>query len=119
MKITNIAETSKELTAREKLMMEDVTDAFKLNEITDPIIITPAQYAVLHVEDEDPDVDPYDKFIVIDNDGNKYTTGSKSFMEAFKKIWNVMSEEDEEYQIKVYKVKSQKRDGSFLTCSIV
>ncbi len=114
---TTITETSKELTAREKLMMEDVTNAFKLNDIDEPITIAPAQYAVLHVEPEDGD--PYDKFIVIDRDGKKYTTGSSAFRENFLKIWNTMAEEGEAFEISVYKVKSQKRDGSFLTCSII
>lgn len=114
---TTITETSKELTAREKLMMEDVTNAFKLNEITEPIVISPAQYAILHVEPDDGDA--YDKFIVIDDAGAKYTTGSKVFMDSFLKIWNTMKDEDEAYEISIYKVKSNKREGSFLTCSIV
>ena len=119
MNITTITETSMQLTAREKLMMEDTTDATKLNDVEDTLIITPKAYAMLHVEDDQGENDPYDKFIVIDADGKKYTTGSKAFHDNFMKIWNVMAEEDEPYQIKIYKVKSNKRDGSFLTCSII
>lgn len=119
MNITTITETSMQLTAREKLMMEDTTDATKLNDLEDVLIITPKAYAMLHVEDDQGENDPYDKFIVIDAEGKKYTTGSKAFHDNFMKIWNVMAEEGEPYQIKIYKVKSNKRDGSFLTCSII
>lgn len=116
---TTITETSAELTAREKLMMEDTTDAAKLNDIEEELIISPKAYAILHGEDDEGVNEPYDKIIVIDTEGNKYTTGSKAFRDNFLKIWNVMSEEAEPYQIKVYKVKSRNRDGSFLTCSII
>ena len=121
MNITTITETSMQLTAREKLMMEDTTDASRLNDLKDDdeLIITPKAYAMLHVEDDQGENDPYDKFIVIDAEGKKYTTGSKAFHDNFMKIWNAMAEESEEYQIKIYKVKSNKRDGSFLTCSII
>lgn len=115
----SITETSAELTAREKLMMEDTTNAVRLNDIEGELTITPKAYAILHGEDDEGENDPYDKIIITDADGKKYTTGSKAFRDNFLKIWNVMAEENEDYQIKIYKVKSRNRDGSFLTCSII
>lgn len=115
----SITETSAELTAREKLMMEDTTNAVRLNDIEGELIITPKAYAILHGEDDEGENDPYDKIIITDEEGQKYTTGSKAFRDNFLKIWNTMAEENEPYQIKIYKVKSNKRDGSFITCSII
>lgn len=117
----SITETSAELTAREKLMMEDTTDASKLNDLQEgeELTITPKAYAILHGEDDEGKNDPYDKIIITDEEGQKYTTGSKAFRDNFLKIWNTMAEENEPYQIKIYKVKSNKREGSFITCSII
>lgn len=117
----SITETSAELTAREKLKMEDTTDAVKLNDIEGELTIAPKAYAILHGEDDEGVNEPYDKIIIIDEEGQKYTTGSKAFRDNFLKIWNTMAEEDEDeaYQIKIYKVKSNKREGSFITCSII
>lgn len=115
----SITETSAELTAREKLMMEDTTNAVRLNDIEGELTITPKAYAILHGEDDEGENDPYDKIIITDEEGQKYTTGSKAFRDNFLKIWNTMAEENEPYQIKIYKVKSNKRDGSFITCSII
>lgn len=115
----SITETSAELTAREKLMMEDTTNAVRLNDIEGELTITPKAYAILHGEDDEGENDPYDKVIITDEEGQKYTTGSKAFRDNFLKIWNTMAEENEPYQIKIYKVKSNKREGSFITCSII
>lgn len=115
----SITETSAELTAREKLMMEDTTNAVRLNDIEGELTITPKAYAILHGEDDEGENDPYDKIIITDEEGQKYTTGSKAFRDNFLKIWNTMAEENEPYQIKIYKVKSNKREGSFITCSII
>lgn len=115
----SITETSAELTAREKLMMEDTTNAVRLNDIEGELTITPKAYAILRGEDDEGENDPYDKIIITDEEGQKYTTGSKAFRDNFLKIWNTMAEENEPYQIKIYKVKSNKREGSFITCSII
>lgn len=115
----SITETSAELTAREKLMMEYTTNAVRLNDIEGELTITPKAYAILHGEDDEGENDPYDKIIITDEEGQKYTTGSKAFRDNFLKIWNTMAEENEPYQIKIYKVKSNKREGSFITCSII
>jgi hypothetical protein len=115
----SITETSAELTAREKLMMEDTTNAVRLNDIEGELTITPKAYAILHGEDDEGENDPYDKIIITDEEGQKYTTGSKAFRDNFLKIWNTMAEENEPYQIKIYKVKSNKREGSFITCCII
>lgn len=118
----SIAECSKELTARERVLMKDTGNAVKFDEVVkdDPLVITPASYAVLNVHNEKADNKDYYNYIIIDKDGTKYVTGSSSFWNAFKQIWDEMESEDEPYQVEVYKVDSKNYKGKkFLSCSII
>lgn len=118
-----LKETSKELTARERILMRDTTNAVKLDEAAgaeSPLIITPAAYAILGIHNDKSDNKDYDNYIIVDTDGNKYVTGSTSFWSAFKEIWDEMLSEEEEFQIEVYKLESKNYKGKhFITCSIV
>ena len=118
-----IKETSKELTARERIMLKDTTNAIKLDEAADgesPLVITPTAYAVIVIHNEKSDNQDYDNYIITDDAGNKYVTGSESFWSAFKEIWDEMENEDEPYQIEVYKLDSKNYKGKqFITCSII
>lgn len=113
---------SKDLTAREKLLITDTSDALKLDLETDNgnVIIKPDYYAVLSVHNEKSDNVDYEVYIIVDKNGRKYVTGSESFYKAFDNIVEVMKESDEEYEVKVYKLDSKNYTGKkFLTCSIV
>ena len=118
-----IKESSKELTARERIMFKDTTNAVKLDEAAngeERLIITPAAYVILNIHNEKSDNVDYENYIIVDKDGNKYVTGSGSFISAFMEIWEEMKDEDEEYSIEVYKMDSKNYKGKqFLTCSIV
>ena len=122
-----IVEASKELTAREKITVKDFSNAVALDtELLDAdanIIITPAAYFILNVHNEHSKNDKdYKKYLIIDNAGNKFVTGSDSFFTAFKEIFDAMSKDapDEEYSISVYKKPSKNYQGKhFLTCSIL
>lgn len=118
-----IVATSKELSARERIMMKDTSNAIKLDEAvkTDtPLVIAPAAYAELSVHNEKSDNVDYKNYIIIDSDGNKFVTGSSSFWESFMEIWEEMDGEEEEYQIEIFKKESKNYKGKhFLTCSIV
>lgn len=118
----NIAEVSKELTAREKIAIKDTTDCVKLDSATEQgeVIITPAYYAVLDVHNEKSDDKDYKNYIIVDKDGTKYVTGSESFWESFYDIFTEMEGEDEEYSVKAYRVESKNYKGkSFIACSIM
>ena len=118
----SIKECSKELSARERIMLKDTSNAIKLDEAANeaPLVITPVAYAVLDVHNEKSDNIDYNNYIVLDKDGNKYVTGSESFWNAFKEIWDEMETENEEYQIEVYKLDSKNYKGKkFLSCSII
>lgn len=118
-----IKSTSKELTARERVMLKDTRNAIKLDEAVGetPLVISPDYYAVLDVHNEKSKEDKdFENYIVVDTDGNKYVTGSTSFFEAFTEIVEEMDGTGEEYQIEIYKLDSKNYKGKqFITCSIV
>ena len=119
----SIRECSTELTARERIKLKDTTNAIKLDEAASgetPLVIRPAAYAVLDIHNEKSDNKDYPNYIVMDDEGNKYVTGSESFWTSFKEIFDEMQNENEAYEIEVYKVDSKNYKGKqFLTCSIV
>ena len=118
-----IKSTSKELTARERVMLKDTRNAIKLDEAVGetPLVISPDYYAVLDVHNEKSKEDKdFENYVVVDTDGNKYVTGSTSFFEAFTEIVEEMGGTGEEYQIEIYKLDSKNYKGKqFITCSIV
>lgn len=118
-----IRECSTELTARERIKLKDTTNAIKLDEAASgetPLVIRPAAYAVLDIHNEKSDNKDYPNYIIMDDEGNKYVTGSESFWTSFKEIFEEMQNENEAYEIEVYKVDSKNYKGKqFLTCSIV
>lgn len=117
-----IKESSKELSAKERIMLKDTSDAVKLDLACDEeaVIITPDSFAVLGIHNEKSDNKDYDSYILQDENGEKYVTGSPSFWDSFMDIYNEMKEETEKWSIKVYKLDSKNYKGKqFLTCSII
>lgn len=119
-----IKEVSKELSARERIMLKDTSNAIKLDEVggTDsPFVFTPVAYAILAVHNEKSTDNPdYEQYIILSSDGYKYVTGSPSFWSSFINIWKEMEKENESFDIEVYKKDSKNYKGKqFLTCSIV
>lgn len=117
-----IIECSKELTARDRIRLKDTTDAVKLDEAIaeGEVIITPSAYAILSVHNDKADDPDYEQYIIEDVDGQRYVTGSQSFWNSFKAIWDEMKDEDEEYSVKAYRVPSKNYKGKdFFTCSII
>ena len=115
--------SSKELTARERIMLKDTTNAVKLDEVAGgdtPFVMVPVAYAILAVHnDKAQDEKDYEQYIILAEDGTKYVTGSSSFWNSFISIWQEMEGEDA-YSIEVYKRDSKNYKGKqFLTCSIV
>lgn len=116
-----IKEVSKQLSAKERVMLKDTTNCIKLDEATqlEPVHIKPAYYAVLEIHNDKSDSPDYDNYIVVAEDGKKYITGSKSFWSSFTNIMTEMEDCDEEWGIEVYRVPSKNYKGKdFITCSI-
>ena len=116
-----IKESSKELSARERISLKDTTNAIKLDEALaeGDVIITPVDYAILAIHNEKAEDKDYENYIIVDKSGTKYVTGSSSFWGSFIEIYEEMKGEDEEYSILAYRVESKNYKGKyFLTCSI-
>lgn len=122
-----INESSRELTAREKIAFKDFTNAISIDSElvgeNDSLQFSPAGYVILGVHNEHSKNDKdYKKYLFIAKDGNKYVSGSESLFNSFIEIFNQMKEDapDEDYYIEVYKRPSKNYSGKhFITCSIV
>lgn len=127
--ICKIVECSKDLDVKEKIKVKDLTNAISIDSVvTDdtPLVITPDFYVVLDVHNERSKDKDYKKYVLFDKAGNKYTTGSESFMSAFLGIYAEMLEaygsadKFDDFSIEVYRKPSKNYAGkSFLTCSIM
>ena len=117
----SVVESSKELTAKEKVMLKDVSNAIKLDEATQngKVIIKPVAYVVLSIHNEKSDNKDYENYLIIDENNDKYVTGSASFWNSFCDIWSDMAGEDEDWMLECYRLPSKNYKGKdFLTCSI-
>lgn len=118
-----IKETSKELSAREKIRIKDTSNAIKLDEATagGPVVIAVDMYAVLEIHNEKSDNKDYLNYVIVDQGGNKFVTGSESFWTSFENIVDEMMDAGEEdFEIEVYRKDSKNYKGKqFITCSIV
>lgn len=117
----SIKESSRELTAKQRIALKDTTNAVKLDEATqvEPVIINVDMYAILAIHNEKSENPDYDNYIVVDKNGTKYVTGSASFWSSFMDIFTEMEGDDEEWALKVYRVPSKNYKGKdFITCSI-
>lgn len=123
-----IENASKELTKKERVMLKDTSDALKLDDVIhgEPIIINPDYWVMLMVHNEKSDNVDYPVYLIVDKNGTKYVTGSEAFWTTFSDIWDEMTDEmtgdgnDEEWQLKCYKLDSKNYKGKqFLTCSVI
>lgn len=129
MRTVKFSKTSREFTKREQLKYSDGNGSIKLDEVLQEyvdggkdLIVKPTGYAILDIHNdevkrEDGKKD-YNAFIFETDDGKMYTTGSKTFMDAFLNIWDTM--DGEEYEIRIIRKDSTNYKGKyFLTCAIV
>lgn len=117
-----IKEVSKELSAKERIAFKDISSATKLDAVTngESLLITPVAYGILEIHNEKSDNKDYTNYVIVDASGTRYVTGSPSFWNAFKDIYDEMEGEEEQWSIEVYKLDSKNYKGKqFLTCSII
>ena len=120
-----IRETSKELSAKERIAIKDTSNAISLDAITaenGAITLEYSYHAVLDVHNEKSDNKDYTKIVVVDKGGTKYVTGSESFRTALSDIVDEMVDagEGENIVIEVYRKESKNYKGKeFITASIV
>lgn len=117
-----VKEVSKELSHKEKVQITDLTDCVKLDKATQEgeVLIDIDFYAILSVHNEKSDDKDYENYVIVDKNGTRYSTGSKSFFNSLVDICEEMKDSDEEWKIKAYRKPSKNRQGKdFITCSIV
>jgi len=122
-----VADSSRELTAKEKIMLKDTSNAFSLDELTqeaqfnnEKLILNIDYYVTIDVHNDKADDKDYQQFILVDKDGKKYYTGSTSFINNFIDIFEELTEAGEEVTIEIYRKESKNYKGKeFITCSVV
>lgn len=120
-----IAHSTKELTVREKIRIKDLSNAIQLDDATQQegnIVIDFDYYVILKVHNEfSKDDKDYNKYVIVDKGGNKFVTGSESFMTSLEGIVDEMADAGEtDFEIEVYRKDSKNYTGKqFLTCTIV
>lgn len=117
-----IVNSSKELSARDRVAVKDTTNAIALDDATkdSPLVIAIDYYVELAIHNEKSEDKDYKKYVVVDKSGNKFVTGSESFFTAMLEIMDEMSDSGENFEIQVYRMPSKNYKGKeFLTCSIV
>lgn len=122
---SKIIEASKELNAKERVMYKDTSDTISLDDLTNgeegSAIIGVTDYVLLEVHNERAQGDKdYQTIVLIDSDGERYRTGSNSFIRQFLEIWEEMKDYEEAWGIKVFRKPSRNYNGKeFLTCTVV
>lgn len=119
-----ITESSFELSKKERVAFKDLSDGISLDNATNSgeVDISVKGYVVIDVHNEKSDNQDYKKYVIIDDNNNKYVTGSDSLFSAFVDIWEEMTEDGvtEPFTVRVYKKPSKNYSGkSFITCSLV
>lgn len=123
-----IQHSTKELTARERVKIKDTGNATALDSIVgdnDRLVIGYAYHAILAIHNEKGEDKDYTNVVVVDREGNKFYTGSDSFLKSLTEIADEMHDaaEDgvvEEFDIEVYRRESKNYKGkTFITCSLV
>lgn len=123
-----IAETSMELSARERIMYKDTQNAISLLDLAKEakandakaIIENVTGYVILDIHNEKSDDVDYKNYVIVDATGEKYVTGSQSFMNSFLAIYEEMKNESEPWGIQLNLLPSKNyKDKEILTCSLI
>lgn len=123
-----IAESSRELSARERVMYKDTQNAVSINDLAEEaakdgnkaFIEGIADYVVLDIHNDMSDDKDYKNYLIIDKDGQKYVTGSQAFWNSFKAIYDEMANESEPWSIEINLLPSKNYKGkNVLTCSLI
>ena len=123
-----IADTSMELTARERIMFKDTQNAVSLLDLAKDAKANDAKaivenikgYVVLDIHNEKSDDVDYKNYLVVDGNGDKYVTGSQSYFNSFLDIFKEMQNESEPWSIQLNLLPSKNyKDKEILTCSLI
>lgn len=123
-----IVDSSRVLTARERVMFKDTQNAISMNDFAEQakaengkaIIEDVKDFVHITVHNEKSDDKDYDNYLIIDAKGEKYVTGSQAFWNSFKSIYDEMKNENEPWGIQLNLIPSKNFKGkNVLTCSLI
>ena len=121
----NIVSATKELSAKEKIKLKDLSNSINLDNATQAegkVVINYDYHVILEIHNEkSKDRKDYQNVVVVDKDGTKYNTGSESFLTTLEDITGEMlSAGEEDFSIEVYRKDSKNYKGKqFITCSVL
>lgn len=116
-----ITNCNKELTKKERVMYKNASDCKRLDDETmktGSVVIKPSLWIELSVHNDKAKNPDYTQYIIVDEDGTSYLTGSENFMANFLSIAEEM--EGEPFEVEVYRKPSKNFNGKdFLTCKLI
>lgn len=116
-----ITKCNKELSKKERVMYKNASDCKRLDEETmktGSLVIKPSLWLELSVHNDKAKNPDYIQYIIVDEDGTSYLTGSENFMANFLSIAEEM--EGEPFEVEVYRKPSKNFNGKdFLTCKLI
>lgn len=120
----SIITASRELSVQEKVKLKDTRDAYSLEKLSrdEAVTVNVTGYAELAIHNEKSEDKDYEQYMLIGANGEKYITGSATFYNTFRDIWDELQDEEmpaEGWAIKVYQLPSKNFTGrNFVTCSL-
>lgn len=123
-----VVETSKELGIKERIALKTGMNSTSLDQATqvEEVVIDPDYYAELSIHNDRSENKDYTTFIIVDKNGEAYSTASASFIESFKAIFGEFAEynqthpdEAQDFKIVAFRQESKNYKGkSFITCRV-
>ena len=112
-----------ELTKKEKVMYKQFDEVVSLDKVVtldDGLLINLVNIIVVMVHNDSikSEDKEYSKCLYIDQDGTRYSSGSKSLYDSIKGIWDEMEEEMVEVKV-IKKASSNYPDRCFMTAVLV
>lgn len=116
---------SREFSKLERISLKDTSDVVSIVDACgdDRLEITVVDYVILHIINPHSKKEKeYDKFVLITDEGDRYVTGSESFIDTFMNIWEEMQDEPGviyPVTIQCFVKESKNNPQGFLTCRLV
>lgn len=113
---------TRELSVKEKIMYKDTSDCVTMDSVVteeNALLLDLDLVIVVHIENDKSESKEYDKYIYVDKNGDKYTSGSESLFRQFYNIYTELDGTDEKVTWKIFKKHSKNYNGCFLTCTII
>lgn len=116
---------SREFSKLERISFKDTSDVVSIVDACgdDKLEITVVDFVLLHIVNPHSKKETeYDKFVLITDTGDRFVTGSESFIDTFTDIWFDMQDEPDivcPVTIQCYIKESRNNPQGFLTCRLV